>query len=280
MTSDIQRIPLTVVILALNEEKNIADCLKSVCWAQDVVIVDSGSSDRTLELASRERTDVRIFRHPFIDFGDQRNWALDHCALRHEWILFLDADERITPACARNIEQVLANPGVFVGFYMCARNFFLGKWIRHVTLYPSWQLRLMKAGLVRFQKEGHGQRELSSGPLGYIREPYDHYGFSKGIEQWIDRHNRYSSDEVELIFRLRGEPLRLLDLFRGPVTRRRCLKRIAARVGFRPLLRFIYLYICRLGFLDGKAGLIYCLLRVAHEIAIVAKIEEKRIQEI
>jgi glycosyltransferase involved in cell wall biosynthesis len=269
------RFPITVIILTLNEVENIDPCLSTIDWADDVIVVDSGSTDATVELAREARADARVFVHPFRDFGEQRNWALDETAPKHEWVLFLDADERCNSECAAAIRKAIGSPGTHVGFYLTYRNFFLGTWIKHCTLYPSWQLRLLKLGEVRFQKEGHGQREVSKGPLGYIREPYDHYGFSKGLAHWIERHNRYSSEETELLQRLREEPLRLVDMLQGgPIARRRCIKRIGARMPCRPFARFLYTYIVRRGFLDGRAGLIYCLLRAAHEIHVDAKLAE------
>lgn len=269
------RFPLTAIVLTHNEEANIEACLGCLDWVDDVIVVDSGSSDGTIGAAKATRPDVRVLEHRFRDFGDQRNWALDHASPRHEWILFLDADERCTPQCAAAIRSAVEDPGGNVGFYLTCRNLFLGKWIRRCTLYPSWQLRLLKSGHVRYQKEGHGQREVTSGPLGYLAEPYDHYGFSKGVADWIERHNRYSTDELELIARLRREPLVLTDLFRGDaLRRRRCLKRLAARVGGRPWIRFFYTYVLRRGFLDGRAGFYFCLLRLAHEIHITVKLAE------
>ena len=267
--------PLTAIILTYNEADNIRDCLASLHWVEDVVIVDSGSTDGTIDAARSIRPDVRVFTNPFEDFGQQRNWAIDHAQARHPWILFLDADERGTAAFEQAIRHTIAEPSEHAGFFLCYRNMFLGRWIKRSTLYPSWQLRLFRLGRVRYRKEGHGQREVTDGKLGYIHEPYDHYGFSKGIADWVARHNHYSTNEVELIHRLRQEPVAVGDLLkRDPIARRRCMKRIAARVGFRPLLRFVYLYIVRLGVLDGRAGLMFCLLRVAHEIHITAKLAE------
>ena len=272
-----ERAPVSVIILTLDEEANIRACLDSLQWADDIIVLDSGSRDRTRELAGQARPDVRIFDHLFSDFGDQRNWALDHTHPRHSWILFLDADERCTPECADAILSAIRNPGNSAGFYLTCRNFFLGRWVKHCTFYPSWQLRLLKAGRVRFVKEGHGQREVSDGPLRYIPEPYDHFGFSKGIENWIARHNVYSTNEVELIHRLRLQPRALTDLFSlEPVRHRRCLKRLAARIGCRPLFRFLYMYVFRGGFLDGYPGFLFCMLRVSHEVHITAKLAEAR----
>lgn len=273
-----EHFPLTVIVLTKNEAINIADCLRSVEWADDLIVVDSESTDTTVRAAKAACDRVRVFSHPFVDFGEQRNWALDSTEPRHPWILFLDADERIPSNCAAAIQDAVANPGGAVGYYLCCRNIFLGRWIKRCTFFPSWQLRLLEKGSVRYRREGHGQREVTDGPLEFINEPYDHFAFSKGVADWIDRHNRYSSDELELIVRLRREPLAPGDLARGAVVRRRCLKRLAARVGFRPLARFLYTYVWRGGFLDGHAGFLFCLLRVTHEIHITVKLAERNAQ--
>jgi ubiquinone/menaquinone biosynthesis C-methylase UbiE len=269
------RLPVSVIILTLNEDINIRECIATLSWADEVIVVDSHSTDRTIELARQCRPDVRIFSNAFQDFGQQRNWALDHAAPRHPWILMLDADERCPPAFVEGIKNAICTPGDKVGFFLCYRNMFLGRWIKHCTLYPSWQLRLLKAGCVRFQKEGHGQREVTAGQLGYLSEPYDHFGFSKGVAEWIERHNSYSTHEVELVERLRSEPLRLFEMLsRDAVQRRRFGKRLATRLPLRWLMHFLYLYIVRLGFLDGHPGLMFCLLRAAHDVHITVKLAE------
>jgi glycosyltransferase involved in cell wall biosynthesis len=246
-----------------------------VSWADDIVIVDSYSTDATTDLAREARDGVRIFQHPFRDFGTQRNWALDYTDPRHDWVLFLDADERCTDELASAIRGAVRSAGPTAGYYLASRNYFLGRWIKRCTMYPSWQLRLLRRGEVRFCSEGHGQREVTDGPLGYIAAPYEHYVFSHGVEQWIRRHNEYSTKEVDLITRLRAEPLRLAELWGDAVRRRRCLKRLAARIGLRPLTRFVYLYLFRRGFLDGHPGLVYCLLQASYEIQIEAKLAER-----
>ncbi|MBN1268935.1 MAG: glycosyltransferase [Kiritimatiellae bacterium] len=271
------RCPVSAIILTLNEEANMRACLESLAWVDEVVVVDSGSHDRTVALAGEAREDVRVFEHEFRDFGDQRNWALDHTDPKNEWILFVDADERITPACAAAIRQAVAGGGAEIGYYLANRYLFLGRWIRHCTLYPSWQLRLLKRGHVRFQKEGHGQREVADGPLGYIREPYDHYGLSKGEGEWLARHKAYAVNEVDLLLRLRGEKINWSRLWgRDPVARRRALKQIAARMPCRPVMRFAYMYLWRGGFLDGRAGWRFCRLRWVHEMNVAARLAEAR----
>lgn len=277
--SSASRVPVTAIILTQDEAVNIRRCLAALSWAEDVVIVDSGSRDDTIELARLERPEVRVFTHPFKDFGDQRNWALDHTSVEHDWVLFVDADEFCDPELAEEIAAFIESPGSAVGGFVAGRNHFLGKWLRYSTMYPSYQLRLLLRGRVRYRKEGHGQRELAEGPLLYLRHGWRHEGFSKGVHQWIARHNQYSTDEVELIERLRSEPLRLGEcLSTDALVRRRALKRLGARLPARPLMRFLYTYVLRLGFLDGRAGLGYCLLRVAHDIHLGVKLRERRLE--
>ena len=268
-------IPLTAIILAQDEAANIAACLRCLERIDDVAIVDSGSRDGTIAEAGKARADIRLFEHPFADFGQQRNWALDNCGSAHHWVLFVDADEFCTDALLDEIKAFLAEPGEVVGGFIAGKNYFLGRWLKYTTLYPSYQLRLLKRGEVTFRKQGHGQQEVTSGKLAYLKQSWRHEGFGKGLHQWIGRHNDYSSSEVELIRQLRREPLVLAECFStGPIVRRRALKRLGARLPFRPLTRFLYTYIVRRGFLDGYPGLLFCLLRVAHDIHIVAKLAE------
>ena len=269
---------LVAVILTRNESRNIEACLSCLKWVSRVVLVDSFSDDTTIELARNIRSDIVVLQRQFDDFGQQRNFAIDAVG-DTKWILFLDADEHCTPELAAEICRVTSQSSEIAGYFLTCRNIFLNRWIRRCTLYPSWQLRLLRVGQVRYRKEGHGQREVSEGRIGYLKAPYDHFGFSQGIAHWIARHNRYSSEEVELIQRLRTEPLALTDLFASAVDRRRTMKRIASRTGlFRPWFRFFYLYIVQMGFLDGYPGLIFCLLRLSQELHIVAKLAESQLQ--
>lgn len=277
MSGETGRIPLTAIILTLNEERNIGRCLEGLARVDDVAIVDSVSTDDTLDAARRARPDVRVYEHPFEDFGAQRNWALDNVSPAHEWVLFVDADEFCDDALMDEIDTFVRQPDGRVGAYIAGRNYFLGRWLKRTTMYPSYQLRLLKHGHVRYRKEGHGQREETDGPLHYLRQGWHHEGFSKGVRQWVARHNNYSTDEVDLILRLREEKLRLSSLFDDDaIARRRAWKIVGARMPMRPLGRFIYTYVFRLGFLDGYPGFLYCCLRVAHDLHIVTKLAERR----
>jgi len=271
------RLPVTVVVLTLNEKDNIRRCLDCLERVDDIVVVDSQSTDETVATARDARPDARIFEHPFTNFGEQRNWALDNTQSVHDWILFVDADEFCTDGLLDEIAEFVREPGGSIGAYIAGRNYFLGRWLKHTTMYPSYQLRLLKVGQVRFRKEGHGQREVADGPLHYLKGYWRHEGFSKGVHQWIARHNNYSSDEVELILRLRNEKLRWGALVGGDaIACRRAWKILGAKMPMRPLGRFLYTYVFRLGFLDGYPGFLYCCLRVAHDFHIVVKIAEQR----
>lgn len=270
-------VPVTAIVLTLNEESNITRCLDCLRRADDVVIVDSFSSDGTLAAACRARPDIRVFKHRFENFGDQRNWALGHTAPAHDWILFVDADEFCTDILMDEVNRFIARPGAMVGAYISGRNYFLGRWLKYSTMYPFYQLRLLKLGCVTFEKSGHGQREVVDGGAAYLQASWRHEPFSKGVTGWIERHNKYSSEESLLMLELEREPMAWRRVLASdPVLRRREMKKLSARVPLRPLLRFLYLYILKRGFLDGYAGLIYCSMVMANQIHLSAKIAEQR----
>lgn len=277
MSDPMARIPVTAIVLTHNEAVNIERCVSPMARVEDVVLVDSGSTDETLALAVRARPTVRVCFNPFKDFGDQRNWALDHCAPRYPWVLFVDADEFCTPALLDEIGAFVTAPGAAVGAFIAGHNYFLGRWLRYSTLYPSYQLRLLKLGAVRYRKEGHGQKEVTDGQLHYLREGWRHEGFSHGVAQWIARHNRYSTDEVDNLLSLREQAIDLRALlFSDAICRRRGLKVLGAKLPGRPLWRFLYVYLLRGGFRDGGPCLIYCGLLFAHAIHMSAKLRERR----
>lgn len=268
---------VSAIILTYNEKENIASCLQSLDWVDDVILVDSRSEDETVAIARKIRPDVRIYQNGFEDFGQQRNWALDCTSPKNPWVLFLDADEEATPIFRDAILAVTSKQDACVGYYLTYRNMFLGRWLKYSTFYPSWQLRLLQQGQVRFRREGHGQREVTDGPLGYVREPYNHFPFRKGLTHWLARHNHYSCTESLLLDRLREEPLALRDLFsRDSLIRRRCAKRLGAHVWCRPAIRFLYTYVFRRGFMDGVPGFIFCRLMAQYEFQLWAKMKEAK----
>lgn len=275
-----ETIPLSVIILTHNEAKNIGHCLSHLQSVQEVIIVDSGSTDDTIEIARQARPNVRVSVNPFTDFGQQRNWAIENTSAAFPWILFVDADEYCDPKFVEEVSAFLNAPGEVVGGYVAGRNYFLGTWLRRTMKYPSYQLRLLRVGHVRFRKDGHGQREIVDGRCHWFRSGWRHEAFSKGIEQWIARHNRYSTEEVARIIELRQEPLHLSRLFSSNrAVRSREKWKLWSRVPGKPLLRFLEMYLLRLGFLDGRAGFIYALLIMTHWVHINAKVQEHRDRE-
>jgi len=261
----------SVLILTFNEESNITACLDSVAWADDVVVLDSFSHDRTVALA--ESKGARIFQRMFDDFGSQRNYALDEIEFKHNWVFHLDADERFNEELRAECERVIGLDEKSA-YFVPNRIIFLGKWIKRCTRYPYPQVRLIKRGEVRFAKSGHGQREdqVQRG-VGHIHVPYDHFNFSKGIEDWIAKHNRYSSEEARLASEIERRPL--LECFSADsMTRKRALKSWFVHMPGRPLIKFLYLYVIQFGFLDGMPGFVYCRLQMIYESMIVIKIKE------
>ena len=267
---------VSIVILTLNEESNIRACLDSCAWSNDVHVLDSGSSDRTQDLARELGAQIHV--NPFESFGKQRNWALDHIPLKHEWVFHLDADERFTPEIVREIESTLKNQPDLSGYYVPSKLMFMGRWLRRAGSYPTYQMRLFHKDRMRFIDYGHGQREEPGKPIGTLHQPYLHYSFSKGLSDWIEKHNRYSTQEAREIVRILSEPNDDTDpprLLGSAVQRRRWLKqRLYPKLPARWILRFCWLYFIKLGFLDGKAGLRFCQLYAAYELFIGLKVVE------
>ena len=267
-------IPVSVLILTLNEAGNIGRCIASVTWSDDVVVLDSFSADATVERAAAGG--ARVYQRAFDNFAGQRNHALDHIEFRHDWVLHLDADEVVTDELAREIAASIQEPG-FDAYRLASKMMFMGRWLRFSAMYPCYQVRLGRKDQLRFEQVGHGQREvIGAGQVGTLAAPYLHFGFSKGLADWLERHNRYSSDEAAKgVEWLRQGSGGLAGLFSGdPSGRRRALKRLSVRLPLRPALRFIYMYVLRLGFLDGRAGFIYCRLLAMYEYWIVLKMRE------
>lgn len=268
----------SILILTKNEEANVGDCLNSVAWCDDVVVLDSRSTDRTREIASAHG--ARVFEREFDDFGGQRNHALDNIEFRHPWVFHLDADERFNEALRVECEQAI-EADCRSAYSVPNRLIFLGKWIKHSSQYPYPQVRLLKVGEVKFAKSGHGQREdRAERGVGHLKTPYDHLNFSKGIADWVERHNRYSTEEAREAALLCEGAIPVADLFAGDaMVRKRALKRLHARLPARWLVKFVYLYVVRLGFLDGYPGFAYCMLNGFYDLMISVKIEEMKLGE-
>lgn len=272
---------LSIAILTRDEAADLPRCLAAVAGWGDLVVVDSGSTDATVELA--QAAGARVFTHPFVGFGQQRNWALEHARLATPWVLFLDADEVATPAFRTAVDAAIAGaPADVAGFFLCWRTLLEGRWLRRCDSFPKWQFRLLRRGRATFVDSGHGQKEGDiQGRLESIPEPYDHHAFSKGWTHWLDKHNRYSSQEAAERLRAAVSGARWRDVFRAPggSARNRLLKPLLSRVPGWPLLRFVQMYLLKGGFREGRPGLVYCVNMAYYEFLIRLKMRESRRSE-
>ncbi|ADI63770.1 glycosyltransferase family 2 protein [Trichormus azollae] len=267
---------LSIYILTYNEEVDIGPCIKSAMLSDDIMVVDSCSSDRTVEIASCYP--VRIVEHAFESHGKQRTWMLDSVTPKYEWVYILEADERMTPELFAECVAATQNPD-YIGYYVAERVMFMNHWIRYSTQYPRYQMRLFRHGKVWFTDYGHTEREVCNGTTSFIKETYPHYTCSKGLTRWIEKHNRYSTDEAkETVYQLQKGDVNWQDLFLGKseVERRRALKDVSLRIPARPLTRFIYTYFFLGGCLDGQAGLAWCTLQAFYEYLILLKVWEMK----
>ncbi|MEJ6981977.1 glycosyltransferase family 2 protein [Pedobacter sp. P351] len=267
---------ISIVILTKNEELDIRKCLMSVEWSDDVHVLDSGSTDRTIEISTQ--LGAHVSTNPFESFGKQRNFALDNLDLKNDWILFLDADEIVTDKFRDALlKEISTCQEEVAGFYCCWKMILEDKWLRYCDNFPKWQFRLMRKNRARFTDFGHGQKEAEmQGIIKYLKEPYIHYGFSKGWHHWVERHNRYSS--LEATARLNSNlPFKNIFSRHGSI-RNPALKSFLSRLPGWPLLRFFYSYFLKLGFLEGRPGLTYCLNMTYYEFLIQIKMKELKRQ--
>ena len=242
---------LSVIVITHNEEKNIGDCLASVQWADEIVVVDSQSTDRTVELASRYTS--RIHVKSWMGFGEAKNYALAQTT--SDWVLWLDADERVTPELANEIRQVVhQDADDKVGYNFPRRAYFLGRWIQHSGWYPGRVVRLFRHGAGTFSDSLVHEHLKLEGAVGKLNHDLLHYT-DRDLVHYFNKFNRYTSLAAEDLTAKRRS-FRLLDLL------------------VRPPLFFFKMYILRLGFLDGVPGLILCVLSSCYVFTKYAKLWE------
>jgi glycosyltransferase involved in cell wall biosynthesis len=278
MSHESPKAPISVLICTKNEERNLPACLESVAWCDDCIVFDSYSADATVKLAREQG--ARVVQREFDNFSAHKNWALDHLDFRHDWILIVDADERVTPVLAQEIAALIAGSPPLNGYYLARQNWFAGTWIRHGGWYPNWNMRLLRRGKGRYEPRLVHEHILLDGEPGFLKNPLIHYDY-KGIERYFDRHNVYSSLEAVEAYRTMTAPHQSQGLpatwrARGP-ERRRYLKNLAYRyLPARGLIKFIWMYFIKLGFLDGRMGFRFCLLHTFYDYQISLKLEELR----
>ena len=281
------KIPVSVLIPAKNEEENLPACLTSVARADEVFVVDSQSEDRSVEIC--EQYGAQVVQFNFNGrWPKKKNWSLDNLPFKHDWVLIVDCDERITDELWDEIAQAIQKPGCN-GYYLNRRVFFLGKWIRFGGKYPDWNLRLFRHAHGRYENlhteeirntgdnEVHEHVVIENGEVGYLKQDMLHIDF-RDMFHWLQRHNRYSNWEARVYYNIlngMGEDGTIgANLFGDSVQRKRFLKKIWVRLPFKPFLRFVLFYFIRLGFLDGQAGYIYGRLLSQYEYQIGVKLFE------
>jgi glycosyltransferase involved in cell wall biosynthesis len=254
-----------------------------VLWAEKIFVIDSFSTDKTADIAKEYAPKVEVVQHKWEGYARQKNWALDNLRIPTDWVLFLDADEVATDGLEEAIEQAIAS-GKFDGYYIRSRYIFLGKWIKHAAGYPQWKFILFNRQKGRWEEREVHEHPIVQGKVGYLFADIIHHD-RKPLWFFLDRHNKYSDLEAKERFERwygGGKDRRLLKgrLFGKPAERRRFIKeRIWRWIPFKPLAILIWFYIFRLGFLDGRAGLYFCLHKAVQEFYTDMKIYELRIHK-
>ena len=263
------QISVTVVILTLNEEANLPHCLHSLSGFEQVIVVDSFSSDKTEEIA--RASGAEFYQHVFTGFGDQRNWVMDKVAMRNDWVLVLDADEKVPVALADEINR-LVREDTGIAAYKVRRRFYMwGRWLRYSSLYPTWVVRLIHKDKVSYKNRGHSETQVVEGVTAELQNDLIDENH-KGIDSWIIRQVGYAEKEAIYELNWEHEPLRLSGLWStAALERRHALKRVSSRMPARALIYFLYSYLIRFGFMDGVDGFRFCLLKAFYQHMIVIK---------
>ena len=277
------KVPVSVIVPIKNEAENLPRCLGCLQWAGEIFAVDSQSTDGSAEIATRLGAKVVQFQFNGT-WPKKKNWALENLPFKNEWVLIIDADEVLPPEAPAEIARAIANAGEIAGYWINRRFFFLGRWLKH-SYYPNWNLRLFRHSLGRYEKltdaeTRSGDNEVHEhvvvqGPSARLRVEMDHHAFPS-IEVFIEKHNRYSNWEARVA--MEGRLNARENFAHEHVDLRRRLKSLSQRLPFRPLLRFLYIYIWQKGFLDGRDGYYFARLHATYEFLSVAKTYELRRQ--
>lgn len=268
---------VSVLILTLNEEVNLERCLASLKWSDDIVVLDSFSTDRTVEIATT--AGARVVQRTFDNWSAHQNWAVENISFKHPWVYYSDADEVVPPELAQEMLAIANEPKrKEVAFRLRFQNMFMGQWIRRSSLYPTWVLRFFRPENVRWERLVN-PTPVVDGEEGRLENHFVHYSFNKGLTAWFMKHNRYSTTEaaegVQAVLD-HGAPWKSV-FSKTPAVRRKALKDISFRVPWRAALVYVYLMFVKRGVLDGRTGWMFCRMRSYYEFMIAAKMREHRI---
>lgn len=289
------QVPVCVLVPVLNEAKNLPRCLEALRFAAQVAVVDSSSADLTVPTAQAHGAEVYRFDYDRLaGWPKKKNWALENVPWRHDWVLVVDADEVIPPELAEEIAQVVAGrwqpknakeAGSGEAYWISRRFRFMGRWIRGCGYWPSWNIRLFRHAVGRYERIGllgdtgtgdnevHEHVVLSRGKAGHLRHAFDHFAYPD-VATFIEKHNRYSTWEAHAQLAGAGGEIVASPFGHGTVSKRRFLRRVSLKLPFRPTLRFLYSYVVERGFMDGYEGFMLCRLLAWYELASMAKAKE------
>lgn len=267
-----QQANISVLILTKNEQQDLPGCLASVQWSDDVHVLDSHSTDTTVEIA--RAAGARVTQRPFDGYARQRNAGLQ-LPFTNPWVLIVDADERIPDSLVSEMQKLVASaPATVAAARMRRRDIWWGTWLRHAQISPYY-VRLARVGRAHYEREVN-EVLVVDGAIHDLQGSFDHYPFSKGLDHWIAKHNVYSRMEAEVIASGKGiQPSWKTAFFGRDFNERRGhQKAIFYRLPGRPLIKFLYMLIVRRAFLDGAAGIRYASLQAIYEYMIVLKVKE------
>jgi glycosyltransferase involved in cell wall biosynthesis len=270
---------VSIFIQTLNEEVNLPVCLKSVSFSDDIVVLDSFSSDQTEEIT--RSAGARFYQRKYDGRAANQNWAVENIPFKYPWVYYSDADEVVTPDLRDEILRVVSDrEREEVVYRLRYKNMFMGHWNKHSSMYPTWVPRLFRPECIRWDR-GANPVPIITGKEGLLQGHFLHYSFNKGMAAWFEKHNKYSNFEAyETMKELQNGTLRWKDLLIGSAAnRRQALKKLSFRLPARPLAKFMYMYFARGGCLDGVAGLHYCLLQSVYEYMITIKVRELTLRE-
>jgi len=278
MNAVTDKLPITVVILTRNEEAVVAAAINSaINDFSEVIVLDSYSTDNTTDVATA--AGAVLIRNEFRGYASQRNFALKQMQKKNKWVFFLDADEMLSFELVAELRQVFSSfaSGGYGLVLVRRKDFFFGRWIRRSSGYPTWFGRLCHSDRAWITREINEEYKCN-GPVVRLQQHILHFSFAKGISHWIDKHNRYSTLEAQILGEQRFPGLRAF-FSPDPTLRRKAHKSVFMAMPFRPFIAFFVLYIIKGGFLDGRPGFRYALLRMFYEYLIDLKVAEAKMKE-